>query len=367
MKIAVFHELHSGGARRAVNEFARELKKNHLVDLYIVDDEIDKKEKNFFTNVYFYAFIPKKWIGKNWRIRLYKDTFELYALYKLHKKTAEIINKKGYDIVLVNPSKFTQAPFILRFLRLKKIYYCMEPLRLVYDPMAKITKDLDVLRYVYEKVNRWLRKIIDRQNVNCAEGFIAPSKYLAQLFSNIYKKDVQVVYCGVDTIFFTPSNKKKDIDLLFVGSRETLDGYEFFREILKNVRAGLKVKELLSEDEWLSDVQLREVYRRTKILVATSYNEPLGLVPLEAMSCGAMVVAVDEAGYKETVVENKTGFLIQRNPKRIAEKLDWLLSHSQELTRFEEQGRELMVENWTWKTCAKELESVISKCFFNKR
>ncbi len=360
MKIAVFHELHSGGARRAVNEFAKRLKRQHGVDLYIVDEKKNKDEEMFFDNIFFYKFVPKKWKGGDWKTRLYKDTIELYSIYRLHKKIARIINNKNYDIVLVNPSKFTQAPFILRFLGLKKIYFCMEPLRLVYDPILHIPKNLDVLRYSYEKINRVARKILDRQSVNHTQICIAPSKYLARLFSGIYNKPTEVIYCGVDTSFFKNHKTKRDIDILFVGSQNYLDGYPLFRDILKNIKTKIKVKELLSEKEWLSDTQLRDLYKRSKILVATSYNEPLGLVPLEAMACGVIVVAVDEAGYKETVVNGKTGYLVPRDPQKIAGKVEWLASHNRTALKLGRKGREVMVNNWTWGKRARELETLIS-------
>src|SRR6266566_1471158 len=109
MKIAIFHELHAGGARRAANEYARCLKKNNTVDLYIIDKEKNNKENTYYSAISFYIFIPKKWQGKNWKVRIYKDTLELVKLYKLHKKIAQIINQKNYDVVLVFPSQFTQA------------------------------------------------------------------------------------------------------------------------------------------------------------------------------------------------------------------------------------------------------------------
>ena len=40
-----------------------------------------------------------------------------------------ILKNNNYDVVLVHPSQFTQTPFILRFLSLRKFYYCQEPLR----------------------------------------------------------------------------------------------------------------------------------------------------------------------------------------------------------------------------------------------
>ena len=46
MKIAFFHELNIGGARRCVNEFAVNLKEKHQVDLYFVDQDQNKLEEN---------------------------------------------------------------------------------------------------------------------------------------------------------------------------------------------------------------------------------------------------------------------------------------------------------------------------------
>ena len=54
MKIAVFHELNQGGARRTVNEFTKRLREKHIVDLYIVDSEKNLEELPFFTNIFFY-------------------------------------------------------------------------------------------------------------------------------------------------------------------------------------------------------------------------------------------------------------------------------------------------------------------------
>jgi len=104
MRIAIFHELHSGGARRAVNEMAKRLKNKHVVDLYIVDEIEDIEEKKFFSKIYFYKFNSKEWAGGDWKTRLYKDTLELYNVYKLHKRIVRIINSRKYDIVLVYPS-----------------------------------------------------------------------------------------------------------------------------------------------------------------------------------------------------------------------------------------------------------------------
>ena len=133
MKIAIFHELDFGGARRTVDEFAKRLNKIFDVDLYYVDGKKEEVLKKIYKNIFYYPFYPKSWKCNNWKVKLYKDTVELVNLYNLHKKIASDIKSRDYDYIFVHPSKFTQAPFLLRFLK-NCIYYCQEPLRIVYDP-----------------------------------------------------------------------------------------------------------------------------------------------------------------------------------------------------------------------------------------
>ena len=126
MKIAIFHELDFGGARRASDEFAKRLNAISDVDLYYVDDK-EGNSKNVAKKVFYYSFFPKLWKGNDWMTKLYKDTIELIKLYNLHKKIASDIKSRSYDYVFVHPSKFTQAPFLLSFLKNKCIYYCQKP------------------------------------------------------------------------------------------------------------------------------------------------------------------------------------------------------------------------------------------------
>lgn len=359
MKIAFFHELDQGGARRAANEFAKQLKQHNVVDLYVLDDKQNKSEFSCYNSVSFFKFIPKKWKGNNWKVRLYKDSVELLLLLSLHKKIAKKIDTLKYDAVIVNPSKYTQAPFILRFLKTKKVYYCQEPLRIAYDSLVSIPDEIDKFRLKYEQTNRSFRKSIDERNLSCADTYIVPSKYRAGLFLKVYGKKAKVVYCGVDTSFFKPSDRKRDIDILYIGSGALIDGYDTFQKTIKLMKHIPKIRAVLTNKEWLNDNQLRKLYLTSKILVCTARKEGLGLPTLEAMSCSTAVVAVNEAGHKETVINGLTGFLLPRDPKKIARKLDWLLSHPKEIKNLGRKGREIAVKEWSWNKRSKELEKVI--------
>lgn len=56
--------------------------------------------------------------------------------------------------------------------------------------------------------------------------------------------------------------------------------------------------------------ELVDLYSRSKGLVCTSFNEPFGITPLEAMASGKPVVAVKSGGFLETVAE-ETGKLVE--------------------------------------------------------
>ena len=74
-RIAVFYELDGGGALRAANEFARALRKlGHTVELFTVDSSERVHVKQFFHAAHLYQFTPVVWTGKNWVVRLYRDT-----------------------------------------------------------------------------------------------------------------------------------------------------------------------------------------------------------------------------------------------------------------------------------------------------
>ncbi len=362
MKIAFFHELHAGGARRSVVEFAKHLIKRHMVDLYYVDEVPNEKETLHFSAVHFYPFREKKWSGKNWQARLYKDTIELYKLFALHRKIAREIDKKKYDAVFVEPSRFTQAPFILRFLRTKTVYYCQEPLRMVYEVFLDSTSRLGTIRRVYERVNRGVRKAIDAINIHSADVVLANSKFTRKNIKFAYGLTSEVCYMGIDPHVFVPIHVEKDIDVLFVGAYEQVDGYDLLDRALRNINEPLAVKVLASEREWISnDRMLATLYSRSKIAVCLAYNEPFGLIPLEAMSCGTPVIAVKEGGYKETVIDNKIGYLVKRDPEELRKRILTLLSQPEKLTSMSKACREDVCDHWVWGKGAGKIESILSR------
>ena len=361
MRIAVFHEVDFGGARKSASEFARGLAKWHDVDYYYVDKEKNSHEVDLVKKIYFYKFIPKKWTGHDWKAKLYKDTIEVFKLYRLHKYIARDIHSRGYDAVFVLPSRYTQTPFLLRFLKIPSVYYCQEYLRIVYEKLySEELKDFDPIRRRYEKWNRFVRKQIDKNNILHATKILANSKFTKKNIDRAYGIQSTVCYMGVNTKNFKRSNKKKEFDLLFVGSYEKADGYDLFQSAISLLKQKPKIRELVREKEWISSLEeMRNIYQKSRILLCLGYKEPFGLAPLEASACGVPIIAVDEGGYKESVMHNKNGILVKRNAKDLAQAIEKLLSDSEMQKKFSTNATEHVLNFWDWSVRSAELSSII--------
>src|SRR5882724_513870 len=96
-----------------------------------------------------------------------------------------------------------------------------------------------------------------------------------------------------------------------------------------------------------------QLYSHARVFCCPSVYEPFGIINLEAMACGAPVVASATGGIKEVVVDGETGFLVpfeqdaatgfptspETFAKDLASKLSELLADPEKCKQFGEAGR----------------------------
>jgi glycosyltransferase involved in cell wall biosynthesis len=368
MKIAIYYNLKFGGAKRVVYEQVRGLVKlGNLVDVYTPDSESDIFDLTAIaSNVKKYNFTEFS-TGIPIFQRLIND-FRIFTTYKrLHKKIASDINNEKYDIVLVHPDQFTQAPYLLRFLKLKSVYYCQEPLRVAYEYSMKLDANIGILNRVYENINRYIKKRADLLNVRSADFYLASCLHVRERMISAYNVFANISYPGVDSSIFKPSSQKKKNQIFFVGERnDPLDGFDFANSALallpKDIRPSLKTISWNKDNsKRLSDEELCKIYNESLITLCMSRYETFGLVPLESMACGTAVIATNVGGHRETVVNNITGFLVEPNGKEISIKIASLLSDKKILKKYSEAARKHIEKNWSWSYCVLQLESSLKK------
>ncbi|EAA26604.1 glycosyltransferase family 4 protein [Neurospora crassa] len=127
-----------------------------------------------------------------------------------------------------------------------------------------------------------------------------------------------------------------------------------------NTSPDVEVLFLLSVPNTLKEILLRSA----KLLVYTPSNEHFGIVPLEAMLRGVPVLAANNGGPTETVVEGETGWL--RDPNDVGEwakVMDKVLNGmgEEELKRMGKKGVERVKGRFADTQMAERLEEIIER------
>ena len=366
MKIAIFYNISFSGAKRVVMEHVRGLRAiGNYVDIYTTDTKSDIFDPGIYANKKFIYDLSPREINFPILRRLKKDYYDTFFSLKFkHKKIAKDIDKNKYDIVLVHTDITTQAPFLLRYIKTKNFYYCLEPLRNAYEYSLRVNNNLKILNKLYENLNRWIRKWIDRVNTLSADNIITLSLFGRERIIAAYDLYPKISYLGVDEKEFIPKKVKKKNNILFVADKHPLYGYDVVEKAInllpKNIKSKFKIISWTKENsERISDRELVNIYNESLVTLSLSKFDTFGLVPLESMACGIPVIAFNVAGYRETVISNKTGYLVDFDPSEIAEKITYLFNHPAEANIMGKNGRKWIEERWTWKKQIEQLNNIL--------
>lgn len=365
MKIAIFYNLPFSGAKRTVFEHVKGLRQlGHTVDIYTTDQESDIfSPGNVANKEYKYNYKRVK-INLPLFNKLAGDLSDFYILKALHKKIAKDIDTKKYDIALIHTDKFTQAPFILRFIKTKNIYFCLEPLKIVYEYGLRMADNFSIFNKIYESWNRYTRKVIDRENARAAHKSLAISNFGRELIIQAFDLYPKVSYLGVDIKLFKKNNISKKNQILFIGQKIAMNGYGYALEAMKlipkNIRPELKVLSISKDGNKLSDADIVNLYNESLVTLSLSNFDTFGLVALESLACEVPVIAFNVAGYRETLIDEKTGFLVDFDPKEIAEKIIFFIKNPDKVNEMGHWGRKWVENNWIWDKQIKRLERLLT-------
>jgi hypothetical protein len=110
---------------------------------------------------------------------------------------------------------------------------------------------------------------------------------------------------------------------------------------------------------------LVQLFSRAAVFVCPSIYEPLGLVNLEAMACGAAVVASAVGGIPEVVQHGKTGLLVPYDPadpkgyhRDLVEALTQLLADPALAQAMGQAGLHRAREHFTWASRADQIVQI---------
>ena len=230
-----------------------------------------------------------------------------------------------YDVVISSSSWYINKGYKKDNDKFVEICCCHTPPRWLYGYITSVNFQKYKAVRAYALIVGHFLRMYDFNRTQKVDFFIANSKEVAARIKKFYRRDSTVIYPPVSlpNIQSLPKEDYYFIVSRIVGAKGlelaveaavkggfTLKiagspaGYAFEQENLVKKSKG-KV-EFLGQ---VSDEELSILYSKAKGFLALAKDEDFGITPVEAMLSGTPVIAFNGGGYKETVIDNKTGIL----------------------------------------------------------
>ncbi|MEW6069181.1 MAG: glycosyltransferase [Candidatus Thermoplasmatota archaeon] len=333
-KLAIFHDYFDklGGGEKLVLTLAKALK----ADIISTDVDLKLIRKAGYENVKIVE------LGKNSTISGLKQTSATFRFL-----TCNFSNNYDFFILSGNWAKYAALHHH------PNLYYCHAPVRVFYDLRDDYLKNQKGLKKIIFSVWTWAYSKFDKYSIKHIDKITVNSRNVQQRVKKYYNRESQIIYPPIPTSkyyfekigdYWLSVNRlypHKRIELQLEIFKNNPDeklkivgGYSKGDESEKYVQ-NLKIPknvELLGEVE---EKELAELYASCKGHITTAQDEDFGMTAIEAMASGKVVLAVNEGGYKESVTDGKTGWLLPANADAFVTKIKEL--STKELEKMKEQ------------------------------
>ena len=400
MKIAIWHNLPSGGGKRALFYHVRGLlERGHALESWCPStaDQSYLPLGDLITE----HIEPLTWRELRWRrvggtaARVINLLRRLRAIDEHCRRCARQIDEGEFDILFANACMFFRSPSVARYTRLPATLYLQEPYRPLYEafpqlPWVAISPERRSRRFSPRFLRLWLAdwfgvqamRVQAREELHNAQAFtsiLVNSLFSRESVLRAYGIDAKPCYLGVDTELFVDRHQLRDPFVVGIGAFVREKNIDFVIRALGQVRnhprrlvwiGNVASRDYLDELGALAsrldvifepkvratDAEIVDILNRASLMAYAPRLEPFGFAPLEANACGLPVVAVAEGGVRETVIDGVNGFLCQPEPQAMAEAIQRLLDNVSYAEKLGAKGRELVRDRWSLDAAVDRLE-----------
>lgn len=244
----------------------------------------------------------------------------------LFYKAIESFDLSEYDLVI--SSSWAVAKGARTTDKQFHVSYCHTPVRYAWDLYDEYTSCLTgikklLVKWTLKRLRKWDLDTVDR-----VDYFIANSKFVGERIKRIYSRDSIVIYPPVNVDKFTLYKDKYDFYLTasrLVPYKKTKMIVEAFNEmpdkklvVIGDGEEYEAIKQIAKSNisvlGYQNDSVLISTMQRAKAFIYAAV-EDFGIVPIEAMACGTPVIALDDGGTHETVIDGVNGIHFQNQTK----------------------------------------------------
>ncbi len=331
---------------------------------------------NGIYNILKYPFLDKP-IAKK-----YLDYLGILNKKNIDKKTLNFIEQNtDYDVLLglagvaLNSAK--------RIYNSDKIFICERSSSEIGFQNKLLSEEYKICETKYYPTHNWYIEN-EQKEYDMADIILTPSNFVKNSFNEKFHHKIKVINFGVNTENFYKNNSinKSDeyFEILFIGQITIRKGLHYLIEAFKNFKHPKKrlhivgshtldkdfFKKKLSEDNivvhgHINHLELNNIINKSHIFVLPSIEEGFATVILQALSAGCPVVATENTGAKEFIIENNCGYVIPiRSSKAILEKLELLSENKNILKKLSNNALNKM-RNQTWENYVNKLDIIVNE------
>ena len=406
MNIAIWHNLPSGGASRALHQHIKGLaERGHSIEIWtssLADShflDVDRYVSRTHILPLSIATRLRTEYLDDVRSLLFLNSTRINRMMDFCQACAQEIEQGNFDVLFANSCHYFNMPYIGRFItRIPKLLYLQEPNRSLYEAYPSLVwQGLPPLSENYLNWPYYKQYVFNQLSVNRARvlvreesrNYATYDKVLVNsFFSNesllrAYGSPGNVCYLGVDHNLFTWLDRPREPFVLGLGSfhppKQPDLAIRAIAQIPESIRPKLVwigniankdyMNELLALSaqlqvnfeprQYIPHEELVVLLNTASCLIYPSALEPFGFAPLEANACGLPVVAVAEGGVRETVIDGYNGLLTSREPKHIAQTISRVLTDSALAKQLSSNGRQIVLEQWGVKQAVDRIENYL--------
>lgn len=370
LRVAIIHNLKRGGARRTLAEHLPYFTVDCREFFLATADPVSSDAESFSLELE----APKRPAALRPPLRY----LDLARITRAWDELAAAVEAFAPDVVLAHPCQFLQAPSSLRSLRVPSVYFCHEPRRVDHDDAVRATRSSRT-RLLYAPLYR-MQRSLDTSATQAATALVTNSQFTAARIATAYGRTAEPIPMGASAVFTPASSPPSSDHLLSVGALVRTKGHDLALEAVATAgRRRLVVVAPRPEPEeerrlqglasqlgvrldlriGITDLELRDAYRSAFALLYLARAEPLGLAALEAQACGCPVIVADDGGLPETIRDGETGWVVPRDPRAVAARLD-VLEDEDRRAAMVKSAREVGAAA-SWEHSAKQLTTVLER------
>ncbi|HEX4439130.1 MAG TPA: glycosyltransferase [Thermoanaerobaculia bacterium] len=283
----------------------------------------------------------------------YRNYMPLFA------RAVESFDLSGYDLVV--SSSHSVAKGAIAREGAPHLCYCHTPVRWAYEQFDRYfpratTRFYAAKRAAVARLREW-----DLATAGRPTRYLANSSAVADRIRHTYRRLADVCHPPVDVEFFHPDGSPRGDFLLAVGALVPYKRYEEAIEAARIVRRPLVIVGKGPEEARLRAVAppdvrfasglppeaLRALYRSCAAYVQPG-EEDFGIAAVEAIACGAPVVALGRGGARDIVVEDVNGALYEEDSgEALANALRRALGRGFDYTRIRASALPFRTERFT--------------------